>query len=69
MATEKDFDVAGMDCSGCENRVKTALARVEGIIKADADYQTGRVAVRFDANRVSEDDLKERIRAAGYEIA
>lgn len=69
MATEQEFQITGMDCSGCENRVKTAVGRVEGVIKADADHRTGRVGVRFDEDRVSEDDVKERIRAAGYEVA
>lgn len=69
MATESSLEVRGMDCSGCENRVKTAVTRLEGVIKADADHNAGRVEVRFDHDRVSEDDIKERIRAAGYEVA
>lgn len=69
MATEKTLDVRGMDCTGCENRVQTALKRLEGVIRADADYRTGRVSVRFDEGRLSEDDVKERLRAGGYQVA
>lgn len=69
MATEKSLEVRGMDCTGCENRVKTAVSRLEGVIKADANHQTDRVDIRFDHDRISEDDIKERIRAAGYEVA
>lgn len=65
MATEKSLEVRGMDCTGCENRVKTAVTRLEGVIKADPDRTTERVAIRFDHDRVSEDQIKERIRAAG----
>ncbi|MGH2555544.1 MAG: heavy-metal-associated domain-containing protein [Actinomycetota bacterium] len=69
MATEKTLDVQGMDCTGCENRVQTALKRLEGVIKANADHRTGRVKVRFDEAHLSEEDVKERIRAGGYEVA
>jgi copper chaperone CopZ len=57
-----------MDCTECENRVKIAVTRLDGVIKADADHKSDRVDVRFDGDRVSEDEIKDRIRAAGYEI-
>ena len=69
MATEKTLEVGGMDCTGCENRVKTAVTRLEGVIKADSDHKSGRVDIRFDHDRLSEEEIKERIRAAGYEVA
>lgn len=69
MVVGTQVQVRGMDCSGCENRVRTALTRLEGVIKAEADHRSGSVGVRFDEDRVSEDDVKERIRAAGYEVA
>lgn len=69
MATEASLQVGGMDCTGCENRVKTALTRLEGVIKVDADFRSGRVGVRFDEHRLSEDEVKDRIRSAGYEVA
>lgn len=68
MATESTIKVTGMDCTGCESRVKTAVSRLEGVIRADADFRSGQVDVRFDSARLSEDDIKERIRAAGYEV-
>lgn len=61
--------VEGMTCSGCENRVKTSVNRLEGVVKASADHKSGDVVVRFDEARVSEDQIKDRIRAAGYEVA
>lgn len=69
MATEKTVEVRGMDCTGCENRVKTALTRLEGVIKADADHKEGRVGIRFDPQRITEEEIKERITAAGYEVS
>ncbi|CAN5158079.1 hypothetical protein BH20ACT9_BH20ACT9_03060 [soil metagenome] len=42
---------------------------MEGVIKADAEYGTGQVQVRFDPSRVSEADIHVGIRAAGFEPA
>lgn len=69
MATEKTLEVRGMDCTACENRVRTALTRLDGLIRADADRRRGRVTVRFDEVRLSEDDIEERLRTSGYEVA
>ncbi len=44
-----------------------SLRRLEGVIKADADYDGAVVEVRFDPDRVTERDIDEQIRAAGFE--
>jgi copper chaperone CopZ len=69
MATETTFEVRGMDCTGCEDRIKTALGRLDGVIKADTEHTAAQVTVRFDEWRLSEADVKQRIRSAGYEVA
>jgi copper chaperone CopZ len=40
---------------------------VEGVIKADADYDRATIEVRLDPERVTDDDIHSRIRAAGFE--
>lgn len=67
MVVDTTLKVEGMDCAGCSGRLDTALARLEGVIKAKADHEAGSVAVRFDPGRISEDHIKERIRASGFE--
>jgi copper chaperone CopZ len=69
MAEDRTFQVPGMHCAGCENRLQTVLGRVEGVVKADASHQAGEVRVRYDAGRVSGEEISERIRAAGYDVA
>ncbi len=68
MATEATLQIAGMDCSHCASRLGQALERAEGVIKADVD-EAGTATVRYDEGRLSEDDLAERVRAAGFEVA
>ena len=64
---EIKLKINGMMCTGCENRVKSALSLIEGVEKVDADHNTGIVTV------TSKEDLdiskiKEKIIDIGYEI-
>lgn len=67
MIRETSMTVRGMDCSSCENAVKRSLQRLEGVIRVEADHAAERVEVRFDVERVSDEKIKERIQAAGFE--
>lgn len=63
------YPVAGFHCTTCADSLGKSLGRIEGVIRADADYEAGQVQVRFDPARVGEDDLREGIRTAGFEPA
>jgi copper chaperone CopZ len=58
--------VTGMTCGGCENAVKRALARLEGVGDVSASHVDEQVIVAFDPARVSPDAIKARIGAIGY---
>ena len=66
MVTQRKLRVA-MHCAGCENTVQNALRRTEGVISADADHRTGSVHLRFDDAQISREQIRERIRAIGFE--
>lgn len=66
-AVSKTLAVSGFHCSGCSDNLASALVTLEGVIRARAEYENGQVEVRFDPDRVSEDDLRQRIRSAGFE--
>lgn len=68
MATEATLQIAGMDCSHCASRLGQALERAEGVIKADVD-EAGTTTVRYDESRIGEEDLGERVRTAGFDVA
>ena len=68
MATETTLQVTGMDCSHCTQRLGSSLQRVDGVITAEVD-EAGTARVRHDKARVSEDDLAQRVRAAGFDVA
>jgi len=62
------MDVAGMSCEHCKKAVEEALMTLEGVEKASVDLSKNIVEVNFDRDKTSEEDLKEAITAAGYEV-
>ncbi len=66
-ATSKTIKIQGFHCSGCADNLGSALNNLDGVIRARADYEVGQVDVRFDPDRVTEDDVREQIRTSGFD--
>jgi copper chaperone CopZ len=64
-----ELTVRGMTCTGCEQRIAKALARLDGVVRSTANHQTGQVCVVFDAARTSERAVRSTVEQAGYEVA
>jgi len=60
--------VTGMTCGGCENAVKLAVGKMPGVSAVDVSHQDQRVTVSFDAELVSLDAVKARIKGLGYKV-
>jgi copper chaperone CopZ len=61
--------VTGMTCGGCENAVKRALGRLDGVTEVTASHVRETVGVTFDPATVTPDHIKARIAAIGYTVA
>lgn len=68
MATQTTLQVVGMHCGHCAERLTQSLERLDGVIRAQVD-PAGTATVRFDESRLSEDQLGERVRTAGFDLA
>ena len=60
--------VNGMMCSHCESRVNKAVGELSGVTFVGADHDNNLVEVTFDGNKVTLDEIKNAIRAQGYEV-
>lgn len=60
--------VPSIACEGCARSIKQALGRVPGVQKVEVDVAGKDVDVDYDAGQVTEEDIKERIEAAGYTV-
>lgn len=61
-----EFAVEGMSCTGCERNVTTAVERIDGVHRVDADHETGEVTITADEGTKA--DVEQAIYDAGYDI-
>lgn len=63
---QKIFNISGMMCPHCENRVKKAVSALNGVSDVIADSKSGTCAVVFDGT--DEADIIKAITDAGYTV-
>jgi Cd2+/Zn2+-exporting ATPase len=63
------LSVPEMDCPSCAGKVESSVSRLDGVTAIDPRPATGTLLVTYDPERVGGDAVRERVRAAGYEVA
>lgn len=63
------FTVTGMTCGGCENAVKRAVSRLDGVRSVTASHSENRVIVDVDGAATDRARIIDAIRKAGYTAA
>ncbi len=61
------FAIEGMTCAACSTRIEKGLAKVDGILSATVNLALERADVRLDPTRISNDDVVQAVRDAGYD--
>ena len=62
-----EFNVRGMNCAACVNRVETALTKINGVLDANVNLSTEKATVKFVPNLVIVNDLIVKVEEAGYQ--
>lgn len=68
MSEDQTLRVEGMTCVGCENRITGALASVDGVVTATADYKQGTVALVDDRTPATGEAVRHAIEKLGYRV-
>ena len=63
---KKTLKITRMMCAHCQQHVKDALDKIEGV-KANVDYKSGTAVVKLSGD-VSDDTLKNAVKEQGYEV-
>ncbi|SDK34840.1 heavy metal translocating P-type ATPase [Natronorubrum texcoconense] len=63
------LEITGMSCSTCSGTVEDAVAGLEGVESASANYATDEGTVAYDPEAVSLAEIYDAIDDAGYEAA
>jgi len=60
------LSVPGMDCPVCPITVKKALTRIDGVTKADVNFDKRQAVVTYDDARTNAEALTKATANAGY---
>lgn len=64
---EINLKVNGMECNGCENRIKKALENIDGVENVTANHERGMVTITLK-EEIEETLLEKTVENLGYEI-
>lgn len=69
MEATATIPVTGMTCGGCVASVTRVVQRLGGVKSADVSLADGRAVVRFEADQVSVQAIRDAIEGAGFGTA
>ncbi len=62
------LDIDGMTCTGCEATVENAASNVDGVLEANASYDTGQATIKYDQNKTSRETITAAINKTGFTV-
>jgi len=62
------LEVTGMTCGGCENAVKRALGRLDGVGDVSASHIERQVVAHYDTAKVTAAQIREKVAACGFVV-
>src|SRR5699024_10902814 len=54
---EVEFDISGMTCAACSNRIEKVLNKTDGVSNATVNLATENAVIEYNSNVLSERDL------------
>lgn len=65
---KETFEVGGMTCGSCANRIQKKLSQLEGVKSAVVSLSTSTATVEYDPKMVTLDQMQEAVENMGYEF-
>jgi len=69
MNIKRSFNIEGMTCAACAKNIERNVLKLEGIVNASVNYATEKLLVEFDGERVSPEDIIQRVDKSGYKLS
>lgn len=63
-----DFKVSGMMCGSCENAVKNAVTKVNGVKSVEADSEKGTAVVTYDPAKTDQAKIAAAINTTKFKV-
>ncbi len=69
VVTEKaEFDISGMTCAACANKIEKRLNKLNGVQNATVNFALESASVEYNPDEVSSAEMKEAIKKLGYSL-
>ncbi|MBT3813213.1 MAG: hypothetical protein HOE45_11840 [Gammaproteobacteria bacterium] len=68
MQINKQIDIKGMVCGGCESMIEDAVSVMDGVFEVKADYPSGKCYLNFDSDKVNLEEIYKTIEQNGYVV-
>ncbi len=62
------LSITGMNCNGCVNAVRSAIALTDGVKEVTVDLAAAQAAVTYDPAQTSLDQIAASVVEAGYGV-
>lgn len=56
-----------LSCPSCVAKIETALKALDGVVDAKVFFNTGKIEIQHDPERVKAEALVKAVKAVGYE--
>ena len=63
------FQIKGMSCTGCAMRLARVIGKMDGVARADVDFETNRLQVEYDAGRTDLVKIADQAEAIGFDAS
>ncbi|ALC81936.1 MULTISPECIES: heavy metal translocating P-type ATPase [Bacillus] len=68
MSEKVEFDISGMTCAACANKIEKRLNKLNGVQTATVNFALESALVEYNPDEVSAADMKEAIKKLGYRL-
>ena len=65
---KRKLKIEGMHCSSCAMNIDFDLEDLDGVTKVQTSYAKAECEVEFDKDQVTQEQLMETIKKAGYTV-
>lgn len=65
---KQTFDISGMTCAACANKIEKRLNKMDGVQNATVNFALENVAVEYDEGQVTVNEMIEAVKKLGYTL-
>ncbi|MCR2822418.1 heavy metal translocating P-type ATPase [Lederbergia panacisoli] len=66
--SESQFQISGMTCAACSNRIEKGLNKLDGVKDANVNLALEKATIHYDKEKISLEDIQKKVQDLGYDV-